>query len=111
MVDITNEHTYLGLKMTPNAKFSVANQHLSEKATHALYKMRKNLDFHSLPPDIACKIFDTIISPILLYNSEIWGAYFDNDYLNWDKTTIEKTHLNFVNYILRREQKSQQPCE
>ena len=24
---------------------------------------------------LACKIFDTMISPILTYNSEIWGVY------------------------------------
>jgi hypothetical protein len=56
-VDITNEYTYLGLKITPNAKFSVATKHLSEKAMHALYKIRKNVDFHCLPANLACKIF------------------------------------------------------
>jgi hypothetical protein len=75
--DITNEYTYLGLKITPNAKFSVATKHLSEKAMHALYKIRKNVDFHCLPANLASKIFDSVFSPILLYNSEIWGAYID----------------------------------
>ena len=45
-VSITNEYTYLGLKLTPNAKFSLTTQQLSEKATNALYKIRKHLDFH-----------------------------------------------------------------
>jgi hypothetical protein len=82
--------------MTPNAKFSMAKQHLGEKAMRALYKIRKNLDFHSLPPDIASKIFDTPISHILLYNAEIWGAYADNNYLKCDKTVIEKPDLGLT---------------
>jgi hypothetical protein len=42
-IDITNEYTYLGLKLTPNTKYSVATQQLSEKAMHDLFKIRKNL--------------------------------------------------------------------
>ena len=78
-VSITNEYTYLGLKLTPNTTFTVANQQLSDKAKHALYKIRKNIDFHCLRPKPACNIFDSVISPILLYNSEVWGAYANND--------------------------------
>jgi hypothetical protein len=99
-VDITNEYTYLGIKLTPNAKFSITHQQLSEKAMHALYKIRRHLDFHALTPKIAIKIFDSIISPILLYGSEVWGAYSKNDFKNWDKTPIEKTHLKFCKLSL-----------
>ena len=99
-VDITNEYTYLGIKLTPNAKFSITHQQLSEKAMHALYKIRRHLDFHALKPKIAIKIFDSIISPILLYGSEVWGAYSKNDFKNWDKTPIEKTHLKFCKLSL-----------
>lgn len=84
-IPITDEYTYLGIKLTPNTKFNNACQQLSEKAIHALYKIRKQIDFHNLPPKLACRIFDGVISPILLYNSEIWGAYADNDFTKWDK--------------------------
>jgi hypothetical protein len=69
-IDIVKEYTYLGLKLVSNWKFKLAQQHLSEKDLHALHKIRKNLDFHKLLPKTA-----TIISPILLYNSEVWEAY------------------------------------
>ena len=36
----------------------------------------------------------------MLYSSEIWGAYIDNDYFKWDKTVIEKTHLKFCKLYL-----------
>ena len=99
-IGITNEYTYLGLKLTPNAKFSIATQQLSEKATNALYKIRKHLDFHVLSPKASWKIFDHIISPILLYGSEVWGAYDKNDFSKWDKTPTEKAHLKFCKIYL-----------
>ena len=96
----THEYTYLGLKLTPNTKFDTASQQLSEKATHAMYKIRKQIDFHKLPPKLACKIFDSVISPILLYNSEVWGAYNAGDFAKWDKTSTEKAHLKFCKIYL-----------
>ena len=44
-ISITHEYTYLGLKLTPNTKFDAASQQLSEKAMHAMYKIRKPIDF------------------------------------------------------------------
>jgi hypothetical protein len=46
------------------------------------------------------KIFDSIISPILLYNSEVWGAYLKNDFNKWDKLPTEKIHLRFCKIYL-----------
>ena len=36
-----------------------------------------------------------MISPILTYNSEVWGVYIKLDFKTWESTQIEKTHLNF----------------
>jgi hypothetical protein len=99
-ISMTNEYTYLGLKLTPNTKFDIASQQLSEKAIHALYKIRKQIDLHQLPPKLACKIFDSVISPILLYNSEVWGAYTIGDFTKSDKTWTEKAHLKFCKLYL-----------
>ena len=59
-ISTTDEYTYLGLKLTPNTKFDIASQQLSEKAMHAMYKIRKQIDFHQLPPKLACKVFDSV---------------------------------------------------
>ena len=99
-IDIAKEYTYLGLKVNQNGNFKLAQKQLSEKALRALYKIRKQLDFHKLSPKVATKIFDSIISPILLYNSEVWGAYEKNDFNKWDNTEIEKTHLKFCKLYL-----------
>ena len=34
-----------------------------------------------------------MISPILTYNSEIWGVYAKPDFKTWDGSQIEKAHL------------------
>ena len=68
---------------------------------HAMYKICKQIDFHQLPPKLACRIFDSVISPILLYNSEVWGAYNVGDFAKWDKTWAEKAHLKFCKLYLR----------
>ena len=40
-----------------------------------------------------------MISPILTYNSEVWGAYVKSDFKSWDSSAIEKLIYNFVNAI------------
>ena len=100
-IDITSEYTYLGLKLTQNTKFNVATQQLSEKAMHALFKIRKQLDFPHLCPKLAMKIFDGIVSPILLYNSEVWEGFS-----KWDKTLIERSHSKFCKTYLGANKKA-----
>jgi hypothetical protein len=38
----------------------------------------------------ANKIFESILSPILLYNSEVWGAFtcINEDFHKWNQTPI-----------------------
>ena len=90
---------------------------LGEKALHALYSIRRHLNLHNLNPKLAIKIFDTIILPILLYNSEVWGAYIKNDFNNWDNSqsyqsklglTIENSEYDRIHRVGRRGSKNRQ---
>ena len=45
---------------------------------------------NGLKPSLACKIFDSMISPILTYNSEVWGAFVKSDLKSWDSSATEK---------------------
>ena len=74
-------------------------------------------DFGQLPVKVACNLFDTMVKPILTYNSEICfmdsylrlfrakqraqksHAIFD-EYNFTDKTAIEKVHLSFCKNVL-----------
>jgi hypothetical protein len=72
------------------------------KAIQALFAKKKKVDFSNLKPKLAIKIFESIMSPILLYNSEIWGAFtrINKDFNKWNQTPIEKTHLKFCKLYL-----------
>ena len=75
---------------------------IADKAIQALFAIKKKVDFSNLKPKLAIKIFESIISPILLYNSEIWGEFtcIDKDFHKWNQTPIEKTHLKFCKLYL-----------
>ena len=62
--------------------------------------------FSKLKPSLANKIFDTMIPPILTYNSEVWGAFVKSDFKSWDNSGIEKTHLHFCKRYLEVHNKS-----
>ena len=47
------------------------------------------------------KIFDGIVSPIFLYNSEVWEGFS-----KWDKTLIERSHLKFCKTYLGANKKA-----
>ena len=99
-IDIVHEYTYLGTRISSTGNFNVSLEHLKEKALHALFGLRKNTDISRLKPSLACKIFDTMITPILSYNCEIWEAYQKQDFKTWDSSPIEKTHLHFCKRYL-----------
>ena len=79
-IDIVHEYTYLGTRISSTGSFNISLEHLKEKALHALFSLRKHTNFSKLKPSLACKIFETMISPILSYNSEIWGVYEKYDF-------------------------------
>ena len=41
-----------------------------------------------------------MISPILTYNSEVWGTFVKSDIKSWDRSPIEKAHLQFCKRYL-----------
>ena len=62
---------YLGTRIS-SGNFSVSREHLKEKVLHALLSLRRHRNLSKLKTSLACTIFDTMISSILTYNSEIW---------------------------------------
>ena len=63
-------------------------------------QLETNTNLSKLKAALACKIFDTMISPILTYNNEIWGVYAKPDIKTWDGSQIEKAHLQFCKRYL-----------
>ena len=69
--------TYLGTVFTPNNNFKKAQSKLYKRACRAFFGYLKevNIQAGAQIPTIR-KLFSTLVSPILLYNSEIWSAFF-----------------------------------
>ena len=70
-----------------NENFCTARKKITEqahKALFAVYRKNRNITIHV---DLQLKLFDSLVSPILLYASEVWG--FEN------KESIEKVHLQW----------------
>ena len=77
--------------MSSSENFSVSREHPKEKVLHALFNLRRHTNPSKLKAALACKIFsDTLISPILTYNSEIWGVYVKPDFKTWDGSQIRE---------------------
>ena len=60
-----------GNQISPTGKFTLS---LGKRLFMLSLALRRRIDFSSLNPSLPCKIFDTMISPILTYNSEAFGC-------------------------------------
>ena len=45
------------------------------KASRALFSIKQSIFDKSVKPSLVLHIFDALVKPIALYNSEIWSAY------------------------------------
>lgn len=99
-LDLVKEFTYLGVTLTSTGKFQSHQIKTKEKATNALFSINRTVNLRKLRPKQANKIFDSMISPILTYGSEVWGVYQNHDFQKWDKSHTERMHLRYCKFYL-----------
>ena len=70
------KYVYLGIVFTPGNNFRAAQKELYEKACKTLFTYLSviNVDTGAQISTVK-KLFDTLVRPVLLYNSEIWGPF------------------------------------
>ena len=94
----------MGITFNGSTSSQPALKELNNKANSALFSLNSKYKLSKLPLDIALKLFDVMISPILLYGSEVWGAYeYNSNQENphkWDKSPIEAVHTQFLKRLL-----------
>ena len=101
VLENVKEYKYLGIIINKkNCTFTPSIKALRNKATRALYAIKAKVNIHRLPIKMAFKLFDALIKPILLYASEVWEPFIDNDYDKWDHNEIEKVHTQFIKQLL-----------
>ena len=92
---------YLGFTISAkNCSFLPTIDDLSLRANRALFALNSKYKMSKLPKRLAMKIFNSLITPILLYGSEVWGPFMDYDYLTWKSSKIERVHTQFIKRLL-----------
>ena len=90
-LEITDKYHYLGLTFSCNGSLLNARKHTVEQANKAMHFLFVKINNADLPLDLALKLFDHTVLPILTYGSEIFG------YENLE--IIERVHNNFLRKI------------
>ena len=92
-IEVTSYYAYLGMIFSSRLCWSQYLENLSLKALRIVGVLRKMFNkFNNLPLDLAFRIFDTKIKPLVLYGSQIWGCgYFE---------CIEKVQIQFCKAYL-----------
>ena len=91
-LETVEEFSYLGVKFNFNGKFLKTKKFLIEQARKAMFALLRKAKQMCLPVDIQLHLFDTLVLPILLYSSEVWG--FE------DLKMVESFHLKFCKMFL-----------
>ena len=74
IVKQTNEYCYLGVMITACGSFSSAMKMLYKKGLKAMFCLLNNVNETKQLPVKILDLLDKMISPVILYNCEIWGA-------------------------------------
>ena len=86
------------MTLNPYGNFSLAREELKKVGLKALYELRKEMgDNFRENIMLTIKLFDVLISPILLYGSEIWGVGC-NDRI--EKDPAELVQIKFLKWLL-----------
>ena len=76
IIESCTKHVYLGIVFTPGNNFKTAQKELYKKACKALFTYLSVINVHAgAQINTVKKLFDTLVRRVLLYNSEIWGAF------------------------------------
>ena len=108
-IDKVTSFCYLGLEIDCKGNFKKAIARLRGKAYSAYRSIRQEFNFHNgSSVAVMTRLFDTIVKPIMLYGSEIWGLHgwrkceeiCVKNYLFSKKSEPEKLHSIFCKQVL-----------
>ena len=96
IIHTTNSYKYLGFVLTPSGEINTGLQDLKDRALRAYYSLKGKMGHYFMSyPSTTLHLSDTLIKPILLYNSDYWGC------LKLPKNNpIENLHMRFCKEIL-----------
>ncbi len=96
ILETVKSYCYLGVTINYTGNLNLAKAVLMEKGRKAWFKINKIVSVDN-PCNLLEKLFDTLVSPIILYSSEVWGAQGKGPS---DSDPHEYLHLKFIKEIL-----------
>ena len=108
-LESVESYCYLGTIFTKNGSLNEAGKTLHDKAIKAMYGLLRKVNKHkSCSPSTMFHLFETMVQPIALYNSEIWGTICfpinpkNNDFfdISSQKNLVEDLQVKFCKRIL-----------
>ena len=92
VIELVDSLKYLGITLFKNGNWYRTQKCISQHASFALYNLFTVLKNIELPIEKKLKLFDTLVSSILNFGSEVWGTH--------SATDIDLVHTNFLRFIL-----------
>ena len=107
-LEIVKTYIYLGIQISTTGSFDGAIKLLGDKANKALARLKRIFILKDTNLKFYLSLFDKVIVPILLYASEIWGAYTvipskssaQDNISGYCKTYFETFYMRFLKYCL-----------
>ena len=96
----TPEYTHLGTTFNSNGSFATSQKNLVEKSRRSLFACKRYIQFNKLSISKCNFLFDALFAPVLLYSSEVWGAYDSLNLKKWEKDPTERFHSQFYKSYL-----------
>ena len=76
-LDQCDSYCYLGVIFSRSGSMNMASKALHDKALGAMFSLIRNINkHHACNFDLMLDLFDKMVVPIALYNSEVWGTNF-----------------------------------
>lgn len=100
-IEIVDCYKYLGVDFHSSGKFIQAVSSLSDKAKKAYFALKSKLPYsENLSVKTWLQLFNSMITPILTYGSEVWISEFKPNFEALDKSKLEKTQNSIFKNIL-----------
>jgi hypothetical protein len=100
-LELVTEYKYIGLSVTYNGKLKYAAEILAQRARKAFFGLKANIpSSDSLSLQKWLKLYNSMITPILTYGSEIWIADHKTNIEHLHNVSNEKTQNMIMRQIL-----------
>ena len=92
LLEPVDSFKYLGVQFFSNGNWNRTQKHIAQHGSYALHNLYKTLSNVRLNIPEKIKLFDSLVSSVLSFSSEIWGYHQGSD--------IERVHTRYLRYLL-----------